>query len=76
MKRLVGEISFVGLVVLLLLVLAFILSLPFLADWWKCSSRWSTSGVQSSYGPIQGCLVEVKPGRWVPDDRVREVDLE
>lgn len=43
---------------------------------WSCSSRWNQSGLSTSWGPIQGCLVQTPSGRWVPDDRVREVDLE
>lgn len=48
----------------------------FIASSWSCSSRWADSGLQSSWGPIKGCLVKTASGRWVPDDRVRDVDLE
>ena len=43
---------------------------------WSCSSRWADSGLKSSWGPVKGCLVKTSSGRWVPDDRVRDVDLE
>lgn len=43
---------------------------------WGCSSRWAKSDMQTSWGPVQGCLVKTPGGRWVPDDRVRDVDLE
>lgn len=43
---------------------------------WQCSSRWADSGLKSSWGPVEGCLVKTPSGRWVPDDRVRDVDLE
>ena len=42
---------------------------------WSCSSRWAQSGVSTSWGPIQGCLVRMPSGRWVPDDRVRDIDI-
>ena len=41
----------------------------------SCSSRWADSGLKSSWGPVKGCLVKTPAGRWIPDDRVREVDL-
>jgi hypothetical protein len=42
---------------------------------WECSSKWGKSGMASSFGPIQGCLVQTPGGRWIPEERVREVDL-
>jgi hypothetical protein len=39
-----------------------------------CNSRWSKSGFDSSYGPIQGCLVKMKDGRWIPEGRYREFE--
>ena len=42
---------------------------------WSCGARWKHSGVNTSWGPIQGCLVKMPSGRWVPDDRVRDIDL-
>ena len=43
---------------------------------WSCGSRWGKSDMRTSWGPVQGCLVQTPSGRWVPDDRVRDVDLE
>ena len=37
----------------------------------QCAARWR--GMETSWGPIQGCLVKTKSGEWVPDDRIREV---
>lgn len=42
----------------------------------SCSAAWSKSGMATSWGPIQGCLVQTPSGRWVPAERVREIDLE
>lgn len=41
----------------------------------QCSSQWERSHLKAEYGPIQGCLVELPDGRWLPADRVREVDI-
>lgn len=42
----------------------------------SCYSRWERAGMADvSYGPIQGCLVKMPDGRWLPSDRVREMDL-
>ncbi len=57
-----------------LLVIVLIVSVVFSS--WSCGSRWGKSGMQTSWGPIQGCLVQTPNGRWVPDDRVRDSDLE
>lgn len=38
----------------------------------KCGARWGESGMRTSWGPLKGCTVEVKPGRWIPADRYRE----
>lgn len=46
--------------------------------WWSaaaCSSKWDRSGMQSSWGPIQGCVVKLPDGRWLPEERVREIDI-
>lgn len=42
---------------------------------WQCSARWEHSGLRSTWAPVQGCLVQVGPNRWLPDDRVREIDI-
>lgn len=42
---------------------------------WSCSSKWEFSGMKTSYGPIKGCLVQTPNGRWMPEERIREVDL-
>ena len=42
----------------------------------SCGARWDQSGLDTSWGPIQGCLVQVPDGRWVPSDNVRGVDLQ
>lgn len=42
---------------------------------WSCSSKWEHSGMQTSWGPIKGCLVQTPNGYWIPDERIREVDL-
>lgn len=38
---------------------------------YSCSSRASKMGKTSSYGPIQGCMIEYQPGFWVPIDQYR-----
>lgn len=59
--------AIIGCIVLLFLLGA--------AGWgcesWTCGRSWKRSGMKTSWGPVQGCLVEVAPGRWIPEDRVR-----
>jgi len=38
----------------------------------SCSRSWASSGMRSEWrGFIAGCLVEVKPGAWMPETAVR-----
>lgn len=42
--------------------------------WWggyKCGSRWGQSGMATSYGLVQGCLIQ-HDGRWIPEQNYRE----
>ena len=41
----------------------------------SCESRWEHSNMASTWGPIKGCLVKLPDGRWLPEDRVREIDI-
>ena len=60
---------------LLVLALVLIVALPFVMMPMQCTAKWQHSGMASEWGIIQGCLVEVEPGRWIPDERVREMDI-
>lgn len=41
-------------------------------NWWRCASKWEASGFLSSYGPVQGCLINAgENGRWVPAENYR-----
>ncbi len=71
-----GEL--LGLVLQLLVIGAFIVA-PFAAiagvDYLGCKSRWAQSALPTSWGPIQGCLVQLRDGRLVPESIVRETDI-
>lgn len=36
-----------------------------------CANRWSKSGMNYKHSFVEGCFVEVSPGKWLPADRVR-----
>jgi hypothetical protein len=40
---------------------------------WKCSERWSGSGMAHRFKAIAGCQVETSPGRWMPEQAVRSL---
>lgn len=40
----------------------------------QCHSQWSKSGMLSTYGPIQGCLIQMPDKTWIPADRYRNVN--
>lgn len=39
-----------------------------------CSEKWKESGFKSKYNLFAGCQIETKPGRWIPEERYREID--
>ncbi len=65
-----------GEVIFSLILIVITLSASSLFNYMSCHSRWKDSGVKGvSWGPIQGCKVKLDDGRWLPDDRVREIDI-
>lgn len=41
----------------------------------SCTSKWEDSGFATRWGPIKGCVIQVPSGKWLPENVVREVDL-
>lgn len=44
--------------------------------WWnsvQCAAKWEASGMAHDWSIVAGCRVEVSPGKWLPDERVRDV---
>ena len=44
--------------------------------WWqsyKCESRWSESGMKSHFSLVTGCMIQVAPGKIIPQDSYREI---
>lgn len=65
-----GAMLVLGLVALLIIFGVF-----FALAALSCKARWEGSGLQSSWGPVKGCLVRLPDGRWIPDDRVRDIEI-
>ena len=40
-----------------------------------CESQWAQSGLAVQWGPLKGCVVQMPSGRWIPAERVRDIDL-
>lgn len=60
-----------------LVAIALILLVWFAVEAWACHSKWGRAGMAAvSYGPIQGCMVQLPDGRWFPEGRVREIDVQ
>lgn len=38
-----------------------------------CHARWADSGMRVRYSFMAGCRVQQADGRWIPEDRVREL---
>ena len=78
MKRLPHGTSGLELLVSIV-VLAVLLALVVLIGWpinaYQCRVRWEGSGLESRYQFMAGgCFVKTAAGRWIPSDRVREVN--
>ena len=42
---------------------------------YQCDATWKRSGLKSEWTFLQGCLVELPDGRWMPSERLREIDI-
>lgn len=42
----------------------------------QCVASWERSGLKSEWGFYQGCLVQLPDGRWLPSERLREMDIQ
>ena len=63
-------------IVLLIMVCILILLVGIWIDSVSCHSKWDNADMAAvSYGPIKGCMVKLPDGRWLPADRMREIDL-
>lgn len=40
----------------------------------ECKAKADVLGFAHSWGPIQGCAIEYKPGKWAPIERYRVLD--
>lgn len=40
---------------------------------YSCNSKWSRSGFETDYGPVQGCLISKDGKTWIPDENYRDV---
>jgi prepilin-type N-terminal cleavage/methylation domain-containing protein len=57
-------------VAIIAVLLTTVVSLPV-----GCEARWERSGMRAEWGLWTGCQVEVSAGRWLPESRLREIDL-
>jgi hypothetical protein len=42
---------------------------------YACHARWERSGMPTSWGLFQGCLVRMPDGRWLPERALRDIEL-
>lgn len=61
-------------IILLMFFCAFILlGIGMKLDQVGCQSRREKSGFDVSWGVMQGCLIRLANGKWIPEDRYREI---
>lgn len=57
-------------------ILALLIGVASLAFWYQCHAKWDLSGMQAiTWRPVQGCMAQLPDGRWLPTERLREIDL-
>jgi len=64
-------------IIVVSLGIALLTGLIFVGSWWKiytCNARWESSGMKTEYRFITGCMVEVAPGKLIPEDKYRVVE--
>lgn len=72
-RRMAGYMDAEGWFAIIIIACIIIGSIAFSAM--RCDSRWESSGLKSKWGIVQGCLVQMPDVRWIPDDRVRDIDI-
>lgn len=51
-----------------------IVVLVLVGAYYSCHAQWAESGMATSWGPVQGCLIQRPDGRWIPDSNYRELE--
>ena len=73
MMRRSSDIGAMAIAVLIIgTILGVVVGALFLFNSYVCSSRWEKSGFATSWGPIQGCLIQHE-GRWIPEENYRDM---
>lgn len=48
-------------------------SIAYTINYVSCIERWDGT-FKTDFGIFQGCRIEIAPGKWIPEDRYREVE--
>ena len=57
------------------IVLSIIVALAVLVfNSYECSTKANIQGLEWSYGPIQGCMVRERNGKWIDYNRLRYME--
>jgi hypothetical protein len=59
------------------LILIFILcyfTVGWTYDYISCHAKWSSSGIEASYGPLKGCTIKNKKGMFIPEKNYRDIE--
>lgn len=51
-------------------IIGILVSIPVGASM-SCGSKAKAMNMRSDWGPIQGCMIETKPGQWTPIENYR-----
>lgn len=65
----------VGSIVALIVALLFagIFGIGFAWESYACENRWKASGMKAEYSWAVGCMIEVTPGKIIPEASYREI---
>lgn len=50
-------------------------SMPIIS-YFECHAKWDKAGMAAvEWGPMQGCMLKQPDGRWLPAERMREIEM-
>ena len=71
-----GDAELVAMILGAICLFAVVIGIGLVLSYFKCHRQWDQAGMSDvSYGILQGCMVKMPDGRWLPADRVREFEL-
>ena len=63
-----------GLVIFTIILIAVIIIGMPLSAYMSCDAKAKAMGMRSDWGLVKGCIIEHKPGQWIPLENYRALE--